>query len=64
LNISFSDIRENSEIPYAADIQLSGERLEKDLTLRIKNTVLNASVPDLIFALETPSSYGAVDLDR
>ncbi|MBN1625911.1 MAG: hypothetical protein JW944_05245 [Deltaproteobacteria bacterium] len=64
LNISFSDIRENSEIPYAGEIQLSGERLEKDLTLRIKNTVLNASVPDLIFTLEIPSNYIAVDLDQ
>lgn len=64
LNISFSNLKEDSGIPYAGEIQLSGKKLEKDLTLKMKKTALNASVPDRIFALETPSNYDTVNLDQ
>lgn len=64
LDISFSDLKEDSGIPFAGEIRLSGKRLEKDLVLKMKKTALNAPVPDRIFALEIPSDYGTVNLDR
>lgn len=63
LNIFFSDQKEDGGIPYAGQIKLSGEKLERDLTLIIKKISLNASIPDKIFALEKPSNYGTVNLD-
>jgi hypothetical protein len=63
LDVFFSDLKEDNGIPYAGNIKLSGKKLEKALALKIDRMAFNASVPDQIFTLETPSDYDTVNLD-
>jgi hypothetical protein len=64
LNISFSNVKTESGIFYASEIRVAGDMLKKDLALKTKKILFNASIPDQIFRLEKPSGYGIVDLDN
>jgi len=63
LNVFFHELKEDTGIPYSGVIKLSGAALEKDLVLKIERIAFNATVPDQIFTMETPSGYGTVYLD-
>jgi hypothetical protein len=64
LDAYFFDFKEDSGIFYAGETKLSGKKIERDLTLKTKQMKLNASIPDEIFTLESPSTYKTVDLDK
>jgi len=64
LDVFYSDLKEDSGIPYAGNIRLSGKKLGKDLVLKIQKMAFNATVPDQLFTLEAPSDYRTVDLDE
>jgi len=63
LDVSFSDVKENSGIAYAGEIKLRGKKIERDLTLNIKKLAFNGPIADQIFTLEKPSTYETINLD-
>jgi len=64
LEIAYSELNEESGIPYAGRINISGKKIERNLTMDIKTISFNPSIPEEIFELEKPSSFKTVNLDE
>jgi hypothetical protein len=63
MEAAFSDFKEEEGTSYAAQVDLTGKKLQGDLSLKIKKLSLNTSIPDQIFTMESPAAYKTVDLD-
>jgi hypothetical protein len=60
LNLAFSGFLEKNGIYHAEEVTVNNIGGAKDLVLKIKNMVLNESIPDQIFTTEKPSTFETV----
>lgn len=64
VSLLFSDFQETSFIQYAKEVKVKSDTQRKSLILKNSKMVFNKEIPEKIFSLKKPPSYGVVDLDN
>ena len=62
--LAFSDFQENHGIYYARKVRVENAEGNRSLVIRNKKMVLNKTLPEQIFILEKPPSFGTSYLDE